>query len=82
MGAFLQTLLLSFEKGNTNRLLLVATIFKNIDSNYENLLLVRSREDENNQYFKRLKNSKIWSCTCYNDTYSKINDFTGFNIKK
>jgi hypothetical protein len=72
----------SNEKGNTNRLLLVATIFKNIDSNYENLLLVRSREDENNQYFKRLKNSKIWSCTCYNDTYSKINDFTGFNIKK
>ncbi|MGP1438391.1 MAG: hypothetical protein ACTTKH_04905 [Treponema sp.] len=41
----------SNEKGNTNRLLLVATIFKNIDPNYENLLLVRSKEDENNQYF-------------------------------
>ncbi|MGP1438392.1 MAG: hypothetical protein ACTTKH_04910 [Treponema sp.] len=32
--------------------------------------------------FERLKNSKIWSCYCYNDTYKQIKYFTGFDIKK
>ena len=48
----------SNEKGNTNRLLLVATIYKNLDENYKCLLFVRA--EENNSYFNTLKNSGIW----------------------
>jgi len=71
----------SNEKGNTNRLLLVATIFKNLKQNYENLLLVRQNEDSNNQYFMRLKKSGLWKVTCYEKTYKKIEHFTGFDLK-
>lgn len=71
----------SNEKGNTNRLLLVATVYKNLQLNYENLLMVRQKEDANNQYFLRLKNSGLWNVTCYKETYKKIEFFTGFDLK-
>ena len=35
----------SNEKGNVNRLLLVATIYKNMEESYEPLLFVRAKED-------------------------------------
>lgn len=50
----------SNEKGNTNRLLLVASIYKNLEENYRCLLLVRAEEDRNNNYYQTLKNSGIW----------------------
>jgi len=73
----------SNEKGNTNRLLLVASIYKNILSeNNECLLFVRAEEDDNNHYLQTLKNSGIWDVYCGSETYSKINTYSGFDIAK
>jgi hypothetical protein len=71
----------SNEKGNTNRLLLVATVYKILDTNYNCQLFVRSKEEENNQYFKQLKDSNVWTTYCGNKVYDEINKFTGFNLK-
>lgn len=70
----------SNEKGNTNRLLLVATIYNNLEQNYRCILLVRSAEDLNNNYFQTLKNSGIWEAYCGTESYAKIQEYTGFNI--
>jgi len=64
----------SNEKGNTNRLLLVATIYKNLDPNYKCVILVRSDEDRNNNYFQTLKNSTVWEAYCGVEAYAKIKD--------
>ena len=49
----------SNEKGNTNRLLLVASVYRNIEpEDYRCILLVRS--DENNHYLETLRNSGLW----------------------
>lgn len=69
----------SNEKGNTNRLLLVATIYQNLDENYKCLLFVRA--EENNSYFNKLKNSGIWEAYCGNEAYEKINEYSGYNLK-
>lgn len=37
----------SNEKGNTNRLLLVASIYKNLEENFNPLIFVRSAENNN-----------------------------------
>lgn len=71
----------SNEKGNTNRLLMVATIYKNMEENYENVLLVRAREDLNNHYFQTLRNSEVWGAFCGEEAYRKIGEFTGFELK-
>jgi len=71
----------SNEKGNTNRLLLVATIYAGLEGNYRCVLLVRSPEDQNNHYFQTLKNSGIWEAYCGDETYQKIKEFTGFDLK-
>lgn len=70
----------SNEKGNTNRLLLVATIYQNLDDKYKCLLFVRA--EENNSYFNTLKNSGIWEAYCGNEAYQKINEYSGYNLKK
>lgn len=71
----------SNEKGNTNRLLLVASIYANLEQNYRCVLLVRSPEDQNNHYFQTLKNSSIWEAHCGDETYHIIQEFTGFDLK-
>lgn len=71
----------SNEKGNTNRLLMVATIYTYLEENYKCVLLVRSEEDQNNSYFQILKKSGVWEAYCGSETYSKISDFTGFDLK-
>jgi hypothetical protein len=71
----------SNEKGNTNRLLLVATIYKNLEKNHNCYLFVRSNEEENNQYFQQLKDSSVWTVFCGENTYNEIFKFTGFNLK-
>lgn len=71
----------SNEKGNTNKLLLVATIYANLEQGYKCLLLVRSPEDQNNHYFQTLKNSGIWSAFCGDESYRQIQEFTGFDLK-
>ena len=71
----------SNEKGNTNRLLLVATIYQNLEQNYRCVLLVRSEEDTNNNYFRILKYSGVWEAYCGSEAYDKIKDYSGFNIR-
>lgn len=69
----------SNEKGNTNRLLLVGSIYQNIETeNYRCLIFVRSTE--NNHYLTTLRNSGVWETSCGTETYSKILYFTGFDI--
>lgn len=71
----------SNEKGNTNRLLLVASIYKNIEpEDYRCMLFVRSAEDENNNYLQTLKNSGLWDVFCGDETYRKVQEFSGFDL--
>lgn len=71
----------SNEKGNTNRLLLVATIYKHLEPAYRCLLFVRAEEDQNNNYFRTLKNSGVWEAYCGGETYKMINEYSGFDIR-
>ncbi|MCK9220968.1 MAG: hypothetical protein M0P47_13095 [Bacteroidales bacterium] len=70
----------SNEKGNTNRLLLVASIYKNLEENYKCMIFVRA--DENNHYFQTLKNSGIWDAYSGNEAYNKMKEYSGFDIKR
>lgn len=71
----------SNEKGNTNRLLLVASIYKNVEvDDYRPTLLVRSAEDENNNYLQRLKHSGLWEVACGSAAYERIAEYTGFEL--
>lgn len=69
----------SNEKGNLNRLLLVATVYKYLDENYKCLLFVRA--EENNSYFNILKNSGVWEAYSGNEAYQKIYDYSGYELK-
>lgn len=69
----------SNEKGNTNRLLLVASIYNNLEENYKCMIFVRA--DDNNHYFQTLKNSGIWDAYSGNEAYNKMKEYSGFNIK-
>lgn len=71
----------SNEKGNTNRLLLVASIYKNIEpQDYRCLLLVRSAEEANNHYLQTLRNSGLWEVSCGTNTYQRVAEFSGFDL--
>lgn len=69
----------SNEKGNTNRLLLVASIYHNLEENYGPLIFVRS--EENNNYFNTLKNSGIWSAFSGADTYEQLKKYSGYDVR-
>ena len=70
----------SNEKGNTNRLLLVGAIYKSMEQNYKCMLFVRS--EQNNHYLNTLENSGVWTASCGNDTYSRIQEYTGYNLRR
>ncbi len=70
----------SNEKGNLNRLLLVASIYQSLKEDYRCIIFVRS--EENNSYFKILKNSGVWEAYCGLEAYAKIHEFSGFNLKE
>ena len=72
----------SNEKGNTNRLLTVGSIFKMLDKKNRQVIFVRQNEEDNNHYLKTLKNSGIFKVYCGDETYDKIFEFTGYNIKQ
>lgn len=72
----------SNEKGNTNRLLMVASVYKDLSSANKNLLFIRQPEESNNHYLQTLKNSNLWEVYCAEEVYKKIDEFTGFNMKK
>jgi hypothetical protein len=69
----------SNEKGNTNRLLLVGSIYHNLEDNYKCLIFVRSRE--NNHYLNTLEHSGVWETSCGSSTYDKILKYSGYDIK-
>lgn len=70
----------SNEKGNTNRLLLVGSIYHNIEiENYECMLFVRSTD--NNHYLNTLQHSGVWSAYCGSNAYLKIEHFSGYDIQ-
>lgn len=69
----------SNEKGNTNRLLLVGSIYRNIESeNYRCEMFVRSTD--NNRYLDRIEESGLWKVYCGKNAYDRIAQFTGFNL--
>lgn len=70
----------SNEKGNTNRLLLVASIYKVLDEGHKCLLFVRSSEEKNNHYLQTLKKSGLWTVYCGTETYQQIYEITGFDL--
>lgn len=70
----------SNEKGNTNRLLLVANVYKILEQKYNCLMFVRSAEDKNNNYLQTLKNSGLWAVYCGEEAYKQIGKFTNFNL--
>ncbi len=72
----------SNEKGNTNRLLLVASIYHSLGENEKTLLFVRQKESENNHYLQTLKNSPYWDVYCADECYAAMKAFTGFDIRK
>ncbi len=75
----------SNEKGNTNRLLQVGSIYTSMSGDartYRNMIFVRQPEDDNNHYLQTLKNSPYWSVYCAEDAYEQIHIFTGFDIKQ
>lgn len=72
----------SNEKGNTNRLLLVASIYNSLGENEKTILFVRQSEDDNNHYLQTLKNSPYWEVYCANDSYAAMKEFTGFDMRK
>lgn len=72
----------SNEKGNTNRLLLVASIYNSLGEIERTILFVRQPEDDNNHYLQTLKNSPYWDVYCANDSYAAIKEFTGFDMRK
>lgn len=71
----------SNEKGNTNRLLLVASIYNALKEKYGRILFVRSNEDESNHYLQTLKKSGLWEVYCGDGAYNKMKEITGFDIK-
>lgn len=72
----------SNEKGNTNRLLLVASIYHSLSETEKTILFVRQAEDENNHYFQTLKNSPYWEVYCAENSYAAMKEFTGFDMRK
>jgi len=68
----------SNEKGNVNRLLLVASIYHSLGHDYEPLIFVRA--SENNNYFNILKNSNTWSAFSGEETYRELHKYSVFNI--
>lgn len=72
----------SNEKGNTNRLLLVASIYNSLGEIEKTILFVRQQEDDNNHYLQTLKNSPYWDVYCANDGYAAMKRFTGFDMRE
>lgn len=72
----------SNEKGNTNRLLLVASIYHYLGETEKTVLFVRQNEDENNHYLQMLKNSPYWQVYCAEESYSVMKQFTGFDMRQ
>jgi hypothetical protein len=65
-----------------NRLLLVASIYEAINENHKCEIYVRAKEESNNRYLQTLKNSQLWSVYCGVEAYERMEEHTGFEMKK
>jgi hypothetical protein len=70
----------SNEKGNTNRLLMVAQIYQSLATNYKCMIFVRSTE--NNHYLHTLQTSGIWDTSTGSETYKRIYKYSGYDIER
>ncbi len=70
----------SNEKGNTERLLTVAKIYRLLPEDHTCVLAVRSKEDEGNNYLQVLKSSGLWTVYCGADAYDFMRSLTGFDL--
>lgn len=70
----------SNEKGNTNRLLMVGSVYQQLPGPYKNLIFVRQEQDKNNNYLKKLQSSPFWDAYCAEEAYDKIREFSGFDL--
>lgn len=71
----------SNEKGNTNRLLMVGSIYKENFPEVQNMLFVRQKREDNNHYLATLEKSDYWNVYCAGEAYDKIKEYTGFDLK-
>lgn len=69
----------SNEKGNVNRLLLVASVYQAVEEDYQPTLFVRS--EENNNYFQVLAESGTWNAYAGQAAYAAIKRHSGYNLK-
>lgn len=69
----------SNEKGNTNRLLLVASLYRMLNG-YKTILFVRQDEGLNNHYLQTLISSGLWEVYCGKAAYEKMGQETGFDL--
>ncbi len=70
----------SNEKGNTERLLTVAKIYRLLPEDHTCILAVRSKEDEGNNYLQVLKSSGLWTVYCGAAAYGFMRSLTGFAL--
>lgn len=69
----------SNEKGNMLRLMTVGRAYKIWDHRTKLMLLVR--QEENNNYLRVLRRSKLWQVYTGRETYKKIEEITGADIQ-
>lgn len=62
-------------------ILLVGSIYQSLGDNERTLLFVRQEENQNNHYLQTLKNHLIGIVFAADACYSKMAEFTGFNLK-
>ena len=60
---------------------MVATIYRNLEAGYRCVLLVRAPEDQNNHYFRTLRDSAVWEAYCGTEAYAQVKVFTGFDLQ-
>lgn len=70
----------SNEKGNTNRLLLIGSIYNILKETYKCIIFVRS--ENNNNYLDSLQKSNLWEVYTGTNTYQLIYKITGFDLTK
>jgi hypothetical protein len=71
----------SNEKGNTNRLQTIAKLYQTLNENYQCLIFVRDSGGGSN-YLKQISTSKLWECYIGADCYNKIENLSGYDLKK
>lgn len=76
----------SNEKGNKERLLIVARIYDMLnyydltDKKYNCMLAVRTVEKQGHNYLRQLESSGLWTVKRWHEVYEMVEKFTGFDV--